>query len=100
MSEYRVDGRVPSGAWRVLDTKHSRVIGYGSDHYDAERIARALSVLDAMEQGNGKVVGGDMSYRSIDVKMDEPWPHPVQIGARAYLVFDPPMEKPRKRGEK
>ena len=54
MSEYRVDGRMPSGAWRVLDTKHGRVIGYGSEHPDAERIARALSVLDAMERDEAR----------------------------------------------
>lgn len=53
MSTYRVDGRVgvitSPGIWRVLDDT-GRVVGYGTEAEDAERIARALSALDAMDE--------------------------------------------------
>lgn len=49
MSAYRVEKATGNG-YAVLSTQERRIVGRSYRKPDAERIARALAVLDAMEE--------------------------------------------------
>ena len=55
----------------MLDTKHGRVIGYGSEHPDAERIARALAVLDVIERHGATIGRLDVALSSMAIGESE-----------------------------